>query len=69
MQSLGFLVSYRTVCNYIAEWKDKTLDESDGIKEEYESLTHPPAEAQIDFRITEAVQEGKVKDIGSKSFE
>src|SRR5690625_3756672 len=39
------------------------LDESEGIKEEYERLTHPPAEAQIDFGITEVVEKGKVKDI------
>lgn len=63
LQGLGFPGSYRTVCNYIAEWKDKTLDESEGIKEEYERLTHPPAEAQVDFGTTEAVQDGKFKDI------
>lgn len=33
------------------------------MKEEYERLTHPPAEAQVDFGITEAVEDGKVKDI------
>ena len=26
-------------------------------------LTHPPAEAQIDFGITEAIEDGKVKEI------
>lgn len=60
---LGFPSSYRTICNFIAEWKDQMLDESEGIKEEYERLAHPPAEAQIDFGITEAVEKGKVKDI------
>src|SRR5690554_678417 len=63
LQKLGFKGSYRTLCNFIAEWKDKQLDESEELKEEYERLTHPPAEAQVDFGITEAVQEGKVKDI------
>ncbi|GAE93805.1 mobile element protein [Gracilibacillus boraciitolerans JCM 21714] len=63
LQKLEFPGSYRTVCNYIAEWKDKTLDETEGMKEEFERLTHPPAEAQIDFGVTEVVQEGKVKDI------
>lgn len=63
LKQLNFPGSYRTVCNFIAEWKDKTLDESEGMKEEYERLTHPPAEAQVDFGITEAVHEGKVKDI------
>src|SRR5690625_2069020 len=63
LQKLGFPGSYRTVCVYIKEWKDKVLDESDEIKEEAERLTHPPAEAQVDFGITEVVQEGKVKDV------
>lgn len=39
------------------------LDQSDEMKEEYERLTHPPAEAQIDFGITEAIEDGKAKDI------
>jgi len=63
LQKLGFPGSYRTVCNYIAEWKDKMLDEADEMKEEAERLTHPPAEAQVDFGVTEVVHEGKVKDI------
>lgn len=63
LKKLGFKGSYRTTCNFIADWKDKMLDESEGIKEEYERLAHPPAEAQIDFGITEVVQEGKIKDI------
>ncbi|MBP1968676.1 hypothetical protein J2Z83_000770, partial [Virgibacillus natechei] len=28
------------------------LDETDTVKEEYDRLTHPPAEAQIDFGVT-----------------
>lgn len=36
-----------------------SVDESDEMKEEYERLTHPPAEAQIDFGITEAIEDGK----------
>lgn len=64
LQKLGFTGSYRTVCNFIQnEWKEKMIDESDGLKEEYERLSHPPAEAQVDFGITEAVEDGKVKDI------
>jgi len=39
------------------------LDEAEDIKEEFERLTHPPAEAQIDFGITEVIQKSKVKDI------
>lgn len=64
LQKLGFTGSYRTVCNFIKEeWKEKVLDESEGMKEEYERLTHPPAEAQIDFGITEAIEDGQAKDI------
>lgn len=63
LQELGFPGSYRTVCNFIADWKDRMIDESDSIKEEFDRLTHPPAEAQIDFGVTEVVQDGKVKDI------
>src|SRR5690625_3357991 len=63
LQELGFTGSYRNVCNYISEWKDKMLDEAKEMKEEAERLTHPPAEAQVDFGITEVVQDGKVKDI------
>src|SRR5690625_4569368 len=55
LQKLGFPGSYRTVCNFIKDWKDKSLDETEEMKEEYERLTHPPAEAQVDFGITEAV--------------
>lgn len=33
------------------------LDEVEEIKEEYERLTHPPAEAQVDFGMTEAVED------------
>src|SRR5690625_3182847 len=52
LKKLEFPGSYRTVCHYIAEWKDKMLDETDGFKKEFERLTHPPAEAQVDFGIT-----------------
>jgi transposase len=60
---LGFPGSYRTVCNFISDWNDSMIGEDDEVKEEYERLTHPPAEAQVDFGITEVVQDGRVKDI------
>lgn len=63
LQKKGFHGSYRTVCQFIADWKISKLDETDELKEEYERLTHPPAEAQVDFGITEVVQDGKLKDI------
>lgn len=64
LKEVGFTGSYRTVCNFIKEeWKEKVLDDSDELKEEYERLTHPPAEAQVDFGVTEAIEDGKAKDI------
>ena len=63
LKELGFPGSYRTVCNFIAEWREKLMEDGETFKEEYDRLTHPPAEAQIDFGVTEAIQDGKVKDI------
>lgn len=63
LKSIGFPGSYRTTCNFIREWQDRMINEVDEFKEEYERLTHPPAEAQVDFGVTEAVQDGKIKDI------
>ena len=63
LKALGFPGSYRTVCNFIADWKKTKLDETDEVKEEVERLTHPPAEAQVDFGLTEVVQDGEFKDI------
>ncbi len=39
------------------------MDETDEVKGEYDRLTHPSAEAQVDYGITETVEDGKVKDI------
>src|SRR5690606_40366321 len=36
LQKLGFKGSYRTLCNFIAEWKDNQLDESEELKERSE---------------------------------
>ena len=63
LKAMGFPGSYRTVCNFIAEWKEIKLDETNEVKEEVERLNHPPAEAQIDFGLTEVVHEGTFKDI------
>src|SRR5699024_4092724 len=52
--------SYRTVCNYIQEWRDgKNLVEEKDYDKNYERLSHPPAEAQLDFGLIEAVKDGK----------
>ena len=64
LKKMGFTGSYRTICNFIKEeWKEKILEDSEGLREEYERLTHPPAEAQVDFGVTEAIADGKTKDI------
>lgn len=63
LKELGFPGSYRTVCNFIAEWKDRCSEDLEEEKETFERLTHPPAEAQVDFGITEAIEDGKIKDI------
>lgn len=63
LEKLGFPGSYRTVCHFIRDWNDSRIGDDNELKDEYERLTHPPAEAQVDFGITEAVQDGKLKDI------
>ncbi len=63
LEALGFPGSYRTVCNFIQEWNQAKINEADEYKEEYERLTQPPAEAQVDFGVTEVVQDGKFKDV------
>lgn len=61
LKELGFLGSYRTVCNYIHEWKS---NHHDGLPSAgYERLEHPPAEAQLDFGTMEVEHEGSFKDI------
>lgn len=47
----------------LQEWREKRMEDGETFKEEYDRLTHPPAEAQIDFGMTEAIQDGKAKDI------
>ena len=50
LKKIGFTGSYRTIYNFIKEeWKEKILEDSDELKEEYERLTHPPAENQECF--------------------
>lgn len=56
----GFQGSYRTVCNFIQEWKASQEDEVD---QGYERLEHPEGEAQVDFGIMEAVHDGEILDV------
>ena len=61
LQRLGFPGSYRTVCNFIQEWK--STHHNDLPSAGYERLEHPPADAQLDFGTMEVEHEGSFKDI------
>ncbi|WP_335696860.1 IS21 family transposase [Sporosarcina sp. P37] len=64
LQEMGFEGSYRTVSNYIQEWREGREDLEDETKDKsYERLIHPPAEAQLDFGLMQAVQDGKYRDV------
>ena len=63
MKALGFTGSYRTVCYFIAQWKEGKNNESEDKDKNSERLNHPPAEAQVDFGLTEAVKDGKYIDV------
>jgi transposase len=56
----GFTGSYRTVCNFVKEWRSSHQEEKD---KGYERLEHPPGEAQVDFGVMEAVQDGELVDV------
>ncbi|MEN0588985.1 hypothetical protein [Kurthia gibsonii] len=56
----GFQGSYRTVCHFIQEWKVAQEEEAD---KGHERLAHPEGEAQVDFGIMEAVQDGEILDV------
>lgn len=58
----GFVGSYRTVCNFIQEWKSIHYTESNE-DQGFERLEHPPAEAQLDFGTMEVCHEGAFKDV------
>jgi hypothetical protein len=61
LQTHNFIGSYRTCCSFIEEWKvqnDSTVQDQG-----FERLDHPPGEAQVDFGVMEAVDEGKTRDI------
>lgn len=64
LQDMGFQGSYRTVSNFIKEWREGREDIEDETKDKnFERLIHPPAEAQLDFGLMQAVQDGKFRDI------
>jgi transposase len=57
---LGFKGSYRTVCYFISEWENSHVE---GKDKGFERLEHPPSDAQVDFGVMEAVQDGELVDI------
>jgi len=61
LQTHDFPGSYRTCCNFIKEWRVQ----NDSTKQDQgsERLEHPSGEAQVDFGVMEAVEEGKTRDI------
>ena len=61
LQTHEFKGSYRTCCNFIKEWKvqnDSTVQDQGS-----ERLEPPPGDAQVDFGVMEAVEDGKTRDI------
>ena len=63
LKAMGFKGSYRTVCYFTASWREEKDRSVIGRDKNYEHLIHPPAEAQVDFGITEAVKDGKFIDV------
>lgn len=61
LQKHGFLGSYRTCCNFIQEWR--VQHDGEDKDKGAERLEHPAGEAQVDFGIMEAVENGKSRDI------
>jgi hypothetical protein len=57
LKALGFEGSYRTLCIFVSEWKSTHQYEKD---KGHERLDHPPGEAQVDFGVMEAVQDGEI---------
>lgn len=59
---MGFKGSYRTLCDFVSDWRASRDD--DGTRpDDAERLEHPEGEAQVDFGVMEAVQDGAYKDI------
>lgn len=60
LKKMGFTGSYRTVCNFIQEWRSTQENEPN---KGHERLDHPEGEAQLDFGTMEAVQNGEIIDV------
>ena len=59
----GFPGSYRTVCNFVQEWKATHTDKGEVKDLGYERLEHPAGEAQLDFGTMEVEKDGSFVDI------
>src|SRR5690625_665720 len=62
LKKMGFQGSYRTLCNFVAEWREGKHSD-DSRDKGFERLEHPPAEAQLDFGLMEAVKDGIYVDV------
>src|SRR5699024_1864447 len=64
LQEMGFPGSYRSLCNFVQEWRgSRNHTEGKEHDKNYERLSHPPAEAQIEFGLMESVKDGKYIDV------
>ncbi|MBV6682347.1 IS21 family transposase [Bacillus sp. JRC01] len=61
LKEYQFPGSYRTCCNFIKEWRAQH-DEEDR-DQGFDRLEHPAGEAQVDFGVMGAVEDGKARDI------
>lgn len=61
LQEFGFKGSYRTVCQFIKDWRSTHTELQYDLG--FERLEHPPGEAQLDFGTMEVEHEGAFKDI------
>ena len=62
LKEQGFPGSYRTVCNFIRDWKATHYEEANE-DQGFERLEHPPAEAQLDFGTMEVFHEEALKAV------
>ena len=62
LKNQGFPGSYRTVCDFVRDWKATHYVEANE-DQGFERLEHPPAEAQLDFGTMEVCHEGAFKDV------
>ena len=67
LKNQGFPGSYRTVCDFVRDWKATHYVEANE-DQGFERLEHPPAEAQLDFGTMEVCHEGAFKPRFPKNY-